>query len=192
MAFDDEDSWLRQVLLGLGALVVVSVLVGGVVGAVVLGATKMTGVGETDRAPEAAPSLYLPTERPTTRPDSFPDPPGGKKATAGRGQGDKGDTSGSSDKKKKSQAKPITLQAVPVRAQSGERIDLSGAYRGGDGATLQVQRFEAGWTDFPVTATVRGGLFSTFIFTERAGKSRFRVLDEATGKASNAVTVTIG
>ena len=59
----------------------------------------------------------------------------------------------------------MTLQVMPVRASAGERVDLSGVYPRGEGATLQVQRFEGGWTDFPVTASVSGGTFRTYIYT---------------------------
>ncbi len=182
---DDDSSWVRPVLTGVIALVAVSLLVGGVVGVIALGAAKMSGIGESSGAAPAAPSLFIPSGEPTTRPEAFPDPPGKKKKAAESKAPQK-------KKAKKKKAPPLTLQAVPAKAQSGERIDLSGGYRGGDGATLQVQRFEAGWTDFPVTATVRGGSYRTFIFTERAGKSRFRMLDKATGTSSNAVTITIG
>ena len=68
MASDDDSSWVRPVLTGVVALVVVSLLVGGVVGAVVLGAARMSGIGEGRVAASAAPSLYLPSERPTTSP----------------------------------------------------------------------------------------------------------------------------
>ena len=45
--------------------------------------------------------------------------------------------------------------------------------------------------DFPVTATVRGGVFSTWILTSRTGESPFRVFDTTANRASNVV-VTIG
>ena len=38
-----------------------------------------------------------------------------------------------------------------------EQIDLTGVYPGGEGAILQVQRFEDGsWDDFPVAVSVSG------------------------------------
>jgi hypothetical protein len=55
-----------------------------------------------------------------------------------------------------------------------------------------VQRFEGSWVDFPVSASVRGGTFTTYIYTGRSGPNRFRVIDKATGKKSNPVRVTIG
>jgi hypothetical protein len=73
-----------------------------------------------------------------------------------------------------------------------ERIYLSGRYPGQDGSTLQVQRFEGGWTNFPVTTSVSGGRYSTYVQTGNTGRNRFRMLDTSTGRASNPVTVTIG
>ena len=75
---------------------------------------------------------------------------------------------------------------------AGERINLSGRYRSGNGHTLQVQRFENGWSDFPVTATVNGGQYATWVITSQTGKNRFRVVDTSTGRASRPVTVRIG
>jgi hypothetical protein len=75
----------------------------------------------------------------------------------------------------------------------GERINFNGVYVDGEGVALQIQRKEDGtWVDFPVTATVRGGVFSTWIQTTRTGESPFRVLDVQANRASNAVVVTVG
>lgn len=187
MARDDDSSWLRPVLLGLGALVAVSLLVGGVVGAIALGAARLSGIGEVGPAVSVAPSVYIPSGRPTTSPQGYPDPPGATKT-----QKASPSPSAEASKKPKRKAPPITLQAVPARVSSGERIDLSGVYPRGEGATLQIQRFESGWTDFPVTARVSGGVYRTYIYTERTGKNRFRVLDKSAGRASQPVTVTVG
>ncbi len=110
--------------------------------------------------------------------------------------GDRGERRRRKDEKEPAaERKPeraITLTASPPSVSALERIDLSGSYRGGDGATLQVQRREGDWVDFPVTATVRGTTFATYILTSRTGASQFRVVDEATGEASNTVTVRVG
>ena len=47
---DGEDSGRRQVLVGLGALVVVTLLVGGIVSAMALGAARLTGLGDSSSA----------------------------------------------------------------------------------------------------------------------------------------------
>ena len=74
-----------------------------------------------------------------------------------------------------------------------ERIDLSGVYPSGEGAILQVERLVDGtWTEFPVTASVGGETFSTYVQTGQAGENKFRVRDTSTGELSNVVTVQIG
>jgi hypothetical protein len=55
-----------------------------------------------------------------------------------------------------------------------------------------VQRFENGWVDFPVSTSVSGGLFDTYVFSGREGLNRFRVIDPDSGRRSNPVRVTIG
>ena len=76
-----------------------------------------------------------------------------------------------------------------------QRIDLTGTYPGGEGAVLQVQRATGpgdSWVDFPVTVTVSGGTFSTYVQTGRTGPNRFRVIDTDNDEPSNEVTITIG
>ena len=86
----------------------------------------------------------------------------------------------------------ITLRVEPTAVGAGERINLTGDYRNGDGAQLQVQRLEGDWTDFPVTTSVDGGRFGTYITTSRTGDARFRVVDKSADRTSNVVRVTIG
>ena len=75
-----------------------------------------------------------------------------------------------------------------------QQIDLTGVYPGGEGAILQVQRFEnGGWTDFPASpVSVSDQTFSTYVQTGQPGIQRFRMLDTDTGEASNEVRVTVG
>lgn len=183
----DEESGLRQVLLGLGALVVVTALVAGIVSAVALGAARLGGLGETSGGgPAAQPSLYFPTGEPTTRPQAYPDPVGPSKDPTEE------QTEETPDPRPDRKSRKITLQAFPLEVGPGERITMTGVYPAGEGATLQVQRRENGqWTDFPVSATVSGGTYSTYILTSRSGKARFRMADKALERASNVVTVTI-
>jgi hypothetical protein len=182
---DDEASWSRTLLMGLGALVGVSLLVGLIVGAIAFGAAKMSGIGETADGPTQEPSLVIPSGKPSTSPEAYPDPP----------EVSDSPTEEPTPTEEPSPTKParaITLQGYPATVAPGERINLTGVFRAGEGARLQVQRFEGGWTNFPVTATVRGGTFETYVLTSRTGQQRFRVVDMATGEASNAVRVTIG
>jgi hypothetical protein len=184
---DDDESGRRQVLIGLGALVVVTLLVGGIVSAMALGAARLTGLGDSSSTgePAEAPSLYIPPGEPTTTPESYPDPT----------RPDREEPSESASveptQNPARQSKRITLQAFPLDASAGERITMTGVYPAGEGATLQVQRFEGTWTDFPVSVTVSGGIYNTYILTSRTGEARFRVTDKALGRSSNPVTVTI-
>jgi hypothetical protein len=185
---DDEDApWTRQLLVGLSVLAIVALVVGGVMSVVALGAAKVTGIADAEPDATQPPSLYIPSGEPTTRPDAFPDPPGAKQGKAAKKPADKPD-----GKRTKEPAKRLTLQAFPRQVSPDERINLTGAYKGGEGARLQVQRFEGRWVDFPVTTSVSGGVFSTYIFSGREGRNRFRVIDVGSGRASNAVRVRIG
>lgn len=181
---DDEAHWSRQLLVGLGALVGISLLVGVVVGAMALGAAKLTGFESAGQGPTVEPSVYIPTGKPSTSPQAYPDPPDAE------GPSPTEETTAPEPSPTK-KPRPITLQAFPARVSPGERINLTGVYPTGEGATLQVQRFEGGWSDFPVTATVRGGTFTTWVVTSRTGPQRFRVADTGSGRASNPVRVAI-
>jgi len=87
----------------------------------------------------------------------------------------------------------IVLSAGQTAVALMQQIDLTGTYVGGEGAVLQVQRFEAGaWQDFPVTASVSGGSFTTYIQTSQGGANRFRMADSDTGATSNEIIVQIG
>jgi hypothetical protein len=188
---DDGDRW-RPVLIGLGALVGVSVLVGGLVAVVALGAVSFAGLGDADGpTPSSRASLYMPPLSPTPK---APEPSGPTSSgPTSSGPSSSAPTSPAPGKTKKAKRKPstISLTAFPTTVASSQRINLTGVYRRGEGATLQVQRFEGGWKDFPTTATVRGGIFTTYVMTSRTGKNRFRVLDKATGRSSNPVSVTV-
>ena len=174
---NDEDGWPRQLLVSLGALVAAALVIGGVIGMVALGAAKLAGVGSSGPAASGEPSLYIPspsttspaaTEPTPTQPPTDPEP---------------------ADRPRR---KPrITLTASPSKASTFERICLRGRYRGGNGATLQVQRFDGGWSDFPVSTTVRTGRFETYVLSGRVGVNRFRVVDESTGRTSRPVSVTL-
>jgi hypothetical protein len=186
-ASDDDSAWVRQLLLGLGALAVVSLLVGGIVGVLALGAARVTGLdGSSADGPVEQPSLYMPTGEPTTKPQSYPDPSYKPPSPSESASPD-------AEPSKTPRSRAITLQAFPSQVSPGERINLTGVYQRGEGATLQVQRFENGaWADFPVTVSVSGGVFSTYIITSRTGEARLRVYDKALQKGSNDVRVTIG
>ncbi len=86
----------------------------------------------------------------------------------------------------------IQLVATPLQATSFERVSLSGTYPAPAGTILQVERNRgAGWAEFPTTATVDAGTFSTYVATGILGANQFRVVDTSTGKLSNVVIVMI-
>ena len=188
MASDDDSSWSRQLLVGLGALLAAALVVGGVLSVVALGAAKVTGLdGGSAAGPTAEPSLYIPSADPTTRPEQYPDP-----AVPEKSDSPSPSPSPSASPTKQDKPDPrISLQAFPNQVGAGQRIDLTGVYPRGEGATLRVQRWENGWTDFPVTAPVSGGQFHTWVETSRAGLQKFRVVDPASGRHSNAVGVRV-
>lgn len=174
---DGEKPWTHQLLVGVGALLAVALVIGGVVSAFALGAARVSGID--DARPEATvePSLVIPSSpSDASGPSSSvsPTPPS------------------TSPRPTPPRKPPITLEVGQDQVEPGGRIDLSGSYPRGEGAELQVQRFDGGWTDFPVTVPVSGGRFSTYVQTTRTGPSRFRVLDTASGRASNPVRVVVG
>lgn len=187
---DDEPTRTHPVLVGLAALAVISLLVGGVVSVIALGAAKLSGIDSSSAGgPAVAPSLYMPTDVPTTRPDSYVDPNDFPEPSPSASES--ASASPSSEPSPSERTRAITLQVFPGEVSPGERINLTGVYQAGEGAVLQVQRFENGWTDFPVNANVSGGIYNTYVLTSRTGKARFRVIDHALNRASNPVTVTV-
>lgn len=171
----------RPVLTGLVALIVVALVVGALAGVTLLVGSRVTGLGGSSAGGGASEhaSMVIPTRE-------------SKKSSPGplisAGPDDAGDGKGS-DKPKTT----ISLQAAQTSVGSGGQIDLSGAYPGASGVTLQVQRFQGGkWADFPVDVNVGAGNFSTYVVTSQSGPNKFRVYDPAADLASNEVTVRVG
>ncbi len=183
---DPDESPARTLLIAVAAMAGVALLVGLSIGAVVLAAVGTSDAGDGQIVTEEGPqTMVLPKYSPTESSGDEWDlpsyePPPSPSVDLG-------------DAEKEGRADRITLFVAPQRVGPGERINFNGVYRGGEGATLQVQRQESGkWTDFPVTATVRGGSFSTWIQTSRTGTSAFRVFDPSLNRPSNVVRVTVG
>lgn len=199
MVEDDEKPWYRPLLVGLGALLGVAVLVGGLIGVVALGVVNVAGVGEERATVEEEPSLHIPDRTPGQRTEdddqglTLEDLNGGVDPTESESPSES--ASPSAEPKKKKKRKPpksvISLSASPVEVAPMERIYLTGTYPGGEGASLQVQRFEGGWQNFDASASVSGGTFSSYVMTGRSGPNKFRVVDPASGKASNPVTIRV-
>lgn len=207
MASDDETPWYRPLLVGVAAMLGVAVLVGGLVGAVALGVVSVSGLGDERVVVEEEPSLNIPDRAPRDEAAEGEDGPTLQDLTGIESESeDDGEESedGSESareegrKERKERRRPaqrsrISLSASPLEVSPMGRIDLTGTYPGGEGATLQVQRFEGGWGSFSgVTATVRGTTFSTYVLTGRDGVNRFRVVDSSSGKSSNAVRIRVG
>ncbi len=176
----------HPVLWGLLALVAVAAAVGVLLGVGALGLSRSVGLsGDTANAASDGGSMYLPKPSPTS--SSAPASP--KETQASEGGGSQPSKPSSSATKEHD----ITLTAGQQSVAPMAQIDLSGTYPGGNGAILQVQRFEEGtWADFPVTTSVNGEAFSTYIMTGRSGLNRIRVVDTNTGTKSNEVKIHIG
>lgn len=179
----------HPVAYGLLALVGVGVVVGLVLGLAALAGTRVLGVGDpaTASTGEGEASMYLPKPE-KTQPASGPlvtlapgeDPPPPPTETA-------------TESESSEPEKAISLSAGQTSVGPMEQIDLTGVYPGGEGAILQVQRFESGsWQDFPVTASVSNQTFATYVQTSQPGVNRFRVVDTDTDEPSNEVKVTVG
>lgn len=189
----------RPVLVGVIALVGVSLIVGLIVGVVALGGARVFGLsgggGGGGGGAAVEPTLSLPpvTETATASGPLITLTPG-----------EEGEEGGGEESAPASPTEPttttteaaegeITLQVSTTTAGPMERIDVSGIYTGGDGAILTIQRFTDGsWNDIAANAAVSGELFSTYIALGRPGENRIRAIDPSADVASNEVSVTIG
>lgn len=185
----DED---HPVLMGLVALLGVGLAVGLVLGGVAFAATRVLGLGGDGTSESAGedPEFYLPKPSPT-------EAPSGPLITLAPSEDDGVPDSATPEPEETETSEApeegeITLTVGQSAVGVMERIDLTGVYPGGEGAVLQVQKFSGGWQDFPVTAVVSGGSFSTYVQTSFQGVNRFRVIDNDTGVASNEIKVTVG
>jgi hypothetical protein len=203
MSDTDETPWYRPLLAGVGALVGVAVLVGGLISLVALGAVSVSGLGSSEPAAQVEPSLHMPERTGGAEEEDEGEDDEGLTLADLNGGEDPRETETAEpeksqppkkDKEKKRERPPsvISLSASPVEVDRMERIYLTGTYPGGEGASLQVQRLQGSWTDFPTSTSVSGGTFSTYVMTGQAGPNKFRVVDSASGKKSNPVTVRVG
>ena len=185
----DHDHPVTTGLLALGGVgLVVGLLLSGaaLAGTEVLGLGGDSGSGQGGQA-AARESMYLPTPSPTpadTAPLIMLAPDAATYSAA----------SAAPATSLPPAAAAISLQASATQVRPGERIDLSGTYPAGEGATLAVERKTGdAWGPFvDVTATVRGGSFTTYIRTSQPGPNTFRVRDVSSDLTSNEVTFTIG
>lgn len=176
------DTEHRPVLTGLLALVGVAVVIGLLGGLAVMVGVRVTGIGDTTAASDdsgASATFRLP--RPSDTASSIPTPEETEEPSVGE------------EPTSEAPATGISLTAAQQSVSPMQQIDLTGTYAGADGAILQVQRLENGaWSDFPVTMSVSGGTFATYVQTSQVGANQFRVIDTDTQVASNELTVTVG
>jgi hypothetical protein len=176
----------RPVLSGLIALAAVAVVVGIIGGLAIMFGVKTAGIGESSSpsGDGTAAGMYIPEELTDGETEEGEAPATSEQPAPGTEQPTQPETT---------PADAITLSSAQVSVAPMQQIDLTGTYPTGEGAILQVQRFENNaWTDFPVTISVSGRQFATYVLTSRPGENRFRVIDTDTQKASNPVTVTVG
>lgn len=184
----------RPILTGLVALVGVGIGVGLILGLVVLIGVRVTGIGGDDVAASTSrddATMYLPRPERTTASDGplitlDADPSSSATPSASP-------TESESPTESPSPETGINLSAGTTAVGPMEQIDLTGTYPDGEGAVLQVQRFQAGaWADFNVTVVVSNQTFATYVQTSVVGLNRFRMVDTDSGAVSNEVRVRVG
>ncbi|MBA2560589.1 MAG: hypothetical protein H0V07_12035 [Propionibacteriales bacterium] len=184
---DDESHWQKQLLIGLVMLLVVGALIGGIVAVASIKAADLAGIGDTTSGTRSRDDrLHVPrnADTPTTAPSGTVTPETGSAPTTS--------ATTSPPTRNKRPRRALTLTISPATASTYERITLSGRYQAPEGTSLQVQRMEGGgWVDFPTTASVSAGTYSTYIETGHTGVNRFRVTDTASGRSSDVATVTV-
>ncbi len=177
---DDEG---HPVISGLAALVGVGVVVGLLVSGGALAASSMLGLGgdDDDGTASSQQSMYLPKPSVTVQES-------GPQITLQPGE----ETPTGTASTNVAPQFAISLSAAATEVGPMEEIYLTGVYPGGEGAVVQVQRFEGGkWKDFPVDASVSGEIFSTYVQTAQLGVNKFRVRDTTGPDVSNEVKVKI-
>lgn len=203
---DQQDPHVdRPVLNGLVALLAVALGVGAVLAVVALVGSRVLGLGDSDGSTASdqnvQESAVIPSPSETVEASGpritlhTEDPDETATADSSDGESESSDDESdeeSSDATETAGPGDISLQAAANSVASGERIYFSGVYPGGEGAVLQVERFQdGGWVKFPATVNVTNGSFSSYLFTGQGGLNRFRVVNTDTGDASNEIRVTV-
>ena len=174
----------HPIVAGLAALVGVALTVGLLVGGGALLAASTFGLtgGEGTATSTSQQSMYLPKPSDTGQSS-------GPRITLQPGE----TTTTAEPPSSQAPEFEISLSASTEEVNPMQEIYLTGTYPDGDGAVVQVQRFENGrWDDFAtVDAVVNGDSFSTYVQTARSGVNRFRVRDTSGPAVSNEVRVTV-
>jgi hypothetical protein len=187
---DEQEKSLNPVLSGLVALLAVSLVVGLVLGGVALAGSRMLGLGDDSTgAADSTEKESAVIPRPSKTVGNGPQVTLQTQAT----EEIETDEIDPSETETTEEQPAITLQVGQTAVGNFERIDISGIYPGGEGAILQVQRFEGGqWADFNATIPVSGETFTTYVQSAQTGVNKFRVVDTAKDEISNTVTVRVG
>lgn len=176
------DTENRPVLTGLIALVGVAVVIGLLGGLAVMVGVNATGIGDPSTASDSS-----------STPSTFRLPRPSDTASTDAESEESVEPSPSGEPSSEAPADAISLSVAQQSVSPMQQIDLTGTYQSGEGAILQVQRFENGaWSDFPVTMSVSGGTFATYVQTSQVGPNKFRVVDTDTQVGSNEITVKVG
>jgi hypothetical protein len=175
----------HPILSGLAALIGVGVVVGLLLSGAALAGSSMLGLsgGDDNGTASSQQSMYLPKPSDTAVAS-------GPQITLQPGEETPTATESSSSAAPEF---PISLSAASTEVGPMEEIYLTGVYPGGEGAVVQVQRFENGkWDDFAtVDAVVSGETFSTYVQTAHPGVNKFRVRDTDSQAVSNEVRVKV-
>ena len=193
---------VRAALIVAGIAVGIGLVIGGLTATVVyVSGVLPQGKGPPtiiDGGKKDENSLPTPSLSPTDSPSAVPTPSasettGTTESTQSTGPSPTASATAKPSKSPKpNRSEPILLRASTSQAASYENVTLSGRYVGANGTTLQVQRREGGaWAQFPTSATVDGGTFSTFVASGQPGRNEFRVVDPGTGRTSNVVAFTV-
>jgi hypothetical protein len=173
----------HPIVAGLVALVGVGVVVGLLVSGGALAASSILGLNGDDDGGSASSqqSMYLPKPSDTVVES-------GPEITLQPGEQTPTDSASANTPEQFA----ISLSAAVTEVGPMEEIYLTGVYPGGEGAVVQVQRFENGkWNDFPVDAVVSGETFSTYVQTAKTGVNKFRVRNTDGPDTSNEVRVKV-
>ncbi len=121
---------------------------------------------------------------------SSAEPPSAKPS---RGTGHRPRTATSGTLAAEGQAPRIQLDEAAASAKPYRAVRITGTHRGGADTFLRVQRWEDGrWRSFPLPAkTDRAGQFTAYVELGRPGRYRLRVLDPASGVASEPFVLVV-
>jgi hypothetical protein len=191
----DQDQFRSRAIRATLTVIGIAAVIGLVVGGLTAAAVYLTGIvpAEPDTSAPSLPDPGQENENELPSPSLLPTKSPTPEASAAPSEGATPEaTTKPTRKPKPKPARPIRLLASSDSVSSFEQVTLSGRYPGGNGTSLQVQRREGGaWVQFPTSASVQGGSFSTFVASGQSGPNAFRVIDPSTGRMSNIVVVRV-